>query len=564
MVAMTTAPVAPGVAAIAEAARRSARVVGVDIARCLALFGMMVTHIVANIDPVTGSFVPWHQQVAGGRAAALFAVLAGVSLALVTGREHQFRGRQLTAARVGIALRAGVIGTIGLLLSGLDSGVAVILTYYGLLFLLAIPFLGLGWRTLGVLAIVWAVAAPVLSQLIRPHLPAPTYGPASMERLFLEPHILLSELTFTGYYPTVSWLAYVLAGLAVGRLALSRVRVAASLALGGGALALATWALSYVLTRQASVFALLEDELPHSTPEFRCCMSPPGSLDLVLAHGFWGTTPTTTWWWLTIVAPHSTTPFDLLHTIGASLLVLGLALMLGRLAPRVLGVVFAAGTMTLTLYTLHVLALANDFGPERGPSLYWFHVCSALVLAALWRTGVGQGPLEWVTASVAKLGSAAVLALPRSRARAGTRARTPTGQARLRGDTTMTAGGGSGSADVSPQVSGEPEVHDNPADHRFEIWADGELAGFSRYEAIGDARAFVHTEIEERYAGRGYGSVLARAALTAMLEARTSVLPFCPFVRRFIQRHEEFLHARPRRLNAARFGLPRVEESAAP
>ena len=106
MVGMTTAPVAPGVAAIAEAARRSARVVGVDIARCLALFGMMATHILPSSTWPPGAFVPWHQQVAGGRAAALFAVLAGVSLALVTGREHRFTGRRLTAARVGIALRA--------------------------------------------------------------------------------------------------------------------------------------------------------------------------------------------------------------------------------------------------------------------------------------------------------------------------------------------------------------------------------------------------------------------------------------------------------------------------
>ena len=411
MVGMTTAPVAPGVAAIAEAARRSARVVGVDIARCLALFGMMATHILPGVDLATGSFVPWQQQVAGGRSAALFAVLAGVSLALVTGREHPFRGRRLAAARVGIALRAAVIAAIGLTISGLDSGVAVILTYYGLLFLLAIPFLGLGWRTLGVLAVVWAIAAPVLSQLVRPHLPDPSYGPASLERLLIEPHIVLGELTFTGYYPTVSWLAYVLAGLAVGRLALGNVKVARKLAIGGGALALGTWVVSRLLTHNADVFTTLEDELPRSAVEFRY-VQPPGSMDLLLAHGFFGTTPTTSWWWLTIVAPHSTTPFDLLHTIGTALLVLGLAIMVGRLAPRTLGILFAAGTMTLTLYTLHVLALAAGAGPDRGPSLYWLHVAFALVLGALWRAGVGPGPLERLTGSVAKLGSAAVLALP--------------------------------------------------------------------------------------------------------------------------------------------------------
>jgi uncharacterized membrane protein len=411
MVAMSIAPAAPGVAATAEAARRTARVVGVDIARCLALLGMMATHILPNVDLATFSFVPWHQQVAGGRSAALFAVLAGVSLALVTGRQQRFRGRRLAAARAGIVLRAAVIAVIGLILGSFDSGVAVILAYYGLLFLLALPFLGLSWRVLAVLAGVWAIAAPILSQLIRPHLPPPTYQAATFDRLVAEPHLLLADLTFTGYYPTVSWLAYVLAGLAVGRLALDELDVARNIALVGGGLALATWASSRLMTKDPVVVAILEETLPRSAVESRY-VSPPGSLDLLLAHGFFGTTPTTSWWWLSIVAPHSTTPFDLLHTIGTSLLVLGLALMVGRLAPRVLGIVFAAGTMTLTLYSLHVIALAAGLGPERGPELYWLHVGFVLIFGAVWRTFVGQGPLEWVTARAAKLGSSAVLALP--------------------------------------------------------------------------------------------------------------------------------------------------------
>lgn len=412
MVGMTTAPAAPGATAVADPARRVARVVGVDIARCLALLGMMATHILPGTDPVTEAYVPWQQQVAGGRSAALFAVLAGVSLALVTGRGRPFSGRRLAAARVGIAVRAGVIALIGLVLGGLDSGVAVILAYYGVLFLLAIPFLGLGWRSLGGLAVGWAVAAPILSQLVRPHLPAPTYKVASLDQLLTQPHILLAELTFTGYYPAVSWLAYVLAGLAVGRLALDNVRVARNLVLGGAGLALATWVLSRLLTRNADVFTVLEDTLPRTAVESRFTR-PPGSVDLLLAHGFFGTTPTTSWWWLTIVAPHSTTPFDLLHTIGTALLVLGLALLVGRLAPRVLGIVFAAGTMTLTLYSAHVIALHLELGPERGtPALYWLHVAAAVVGGAVWRTTLGQGPLERLTAAVAKLGSDSVLMLP--------------------------------------------------------------------------------------------------------------------------------------------------------
>ena len=58
------------------------RVVGLDAARALALLGMMATHILVGVD-ADGVTLP--QQIAGGRASALFAVLAEVSLALMTG-----------------------------------------------------------------------------------------------------------------------------------------------------------------------------------------------------------------------------------------------------------------------------------------------------------------------------------------------------------------------------------------------------------------------------------------------------------------------------------------------
>ena len=79
------------------------RVVGVDMARCLALLGMMATHILPGYE---GLEIPWPQQLAGGRASALFAVLAGVSLSLTTGREHPVHGRERIARSCGLAVRA--------------------------------------------------------------------------------------------------------------------------------------------------------------------------------------------------------------------------------------------------------------------------------------------------------------------------------------------------------------------------------------------------------------------------------------------------------------------------
>jgi predicted GNAT family acetyltransferase len=112
-------------------------------------------------------------------------------------------------------------------------------------------------------------------------------------------------------------------------------------------------------------------------------------------------------------------------------------------------------------------------------------------------------------------------------------------------------------------VTDEPTVRDNRAEHRFDISVGGDLAGSSFYEQIGNVRAFVHTEIDERFAGQGLGGILVRAALTAMKDAGTPVLPFCPFVRRYIQRHPEFLPLVPTD-ERARFGLPpdEVEDEA--
>src|SRR6478672_13847572 len=102
------------------------RIVGVDVARALALIGMMATHMLPGFDGVEGTHVPWPQQVAGGRASALFAVRAGVSVALVSGRTTPLRGRARAAVSARLVARAGCIGALGLLLGLVPSGIAVI------------------------------------------------------------------------------------------------------------------------------------------------------------------------------------------------------------------------------------------------------------------------------------------------------------------------------------------------------------------------------------------------------------------------------------------------------
>jgi predicted GNAT family acetyltransferase len=84
------------------------------------------------------------------------------------------------------------------------------------------------------------------------------------------------------------------------------------------------------------------------------------------------------------------------------------------------------------------------------------------------------------------------------------------------------------------------EVADAPERDRYELSIDGEVAGFSAYRARPGLIAFVHTEVDERLQGRGLGDRLIRFALEDARARGLSVLPFCPFVKAFIERHREF------------------------
>jgi len=69
------------------------------------------------------------------------------------------------------------------------------------------------------------------------------------------------------------------------------------------------------------------------------------------------------------------------------------------------------------------------------------------------------------------------------------------------------------------------EVADNPDKARFEIVADGELAGFVQYHLRGQEIAFTHTQTDDRFRGHGLGSQLVRTALDAARALATEPAP---------------------------------------
>jgi hypothetical protein len=292
-----------------------------------------------------------------------------------------------------------VSALVGLGLGQRDTQVAGILVYYAVLFMLALPFMGLGPRPLFALSALWCLAAPAASHLVRRAWgeQSPTVPSAEADSVAAT----LMDVLFTGYYPAVPWLTYVFAGMALGRLDLTRTVVAARALAGGVLLAASAWATSAAITTAPAVRQTLLatsdgmtswDALRHQT-----------------GLGMHGTTPTGSWWWLAVAAPHSGTPLDLAHTTGTAVAVLGAALLLARWRPGLWAVLFGAGAMTLSLYTLHVVLLTPGLWPESTVANYARHSALVLVVGAAFALAGARGPLEAATRLVSAATSRVVM-----------------------------------------------------------------------------------------------------------------------------------------------------------
>ncbi len=88
-------------------------------------------------------------------------------------------------------------------------------------------------------------------------------------------------------------------------------------------------------------------------------------------------------------------------------------------------------------------------------------------------------------------------------------------------------------------------VVDAPERKRFEATVDGEVAGFLIYRRRPGLLALIHTEVEDRFEGRGLGGRLARFALDQARAEGLAVLPFCPFVNAWMKRHREYVDLVP-------------------
>lgn len=314
------------------------RVVGVDVARGLAVLGMAVAHVGEDDAARLPNGSSWLEAF-DGRSAAGFALLAGVSAAFLSAD-----ATRPTYARVRIGVRAALLLPLGLVLKALGTPVVIILPAYAVMFAMLTTTLTWRPRTLLVAAAVVTVAAPPLVLWLRDGV-GDSAGPLG--------------ILWQRYYPPLVWIAYLLVGLAVGRVLRNPTTPRMLVTWGAGAaiLGLATSAVAVRAVDPAHTLrrALLTAE------------------------------------------PHSSSPVEVLANTGVVLVVLGTCVIVGERWPRAVGPLAATGALALTAYAGQVIAIAAlGRGVVFDPSIVvtGVFVLVTVVACTLWRATLGRGPLE--------------------------------------------------------------------------------------------------------------------------------------------------------------------------
>lgn len=354
---------------------------------------MYAAHI--GPDPSVGGPLGWAMEVARGRSSALFALLAGFTLVLLTGRPQPRTGRAGRQAIGRVLIRSAVLVALGYALTCLDTSVDVILAAYGMVFFLSVPLYRLRADTLTVIA---AATALVLPQVLYPLRAAVEGGSWADAVIAHDPLARITdsdgiiELFITGAYPVLTWLPFVIAGMALGRIDLARPGIRAKVALLGGALTVlgygGSWlALHLVSGAQAAVGATTDG----------------GSA----ASAWWsdavGNPTTSTPDWLLVAAPHSQTTWSILGNTGVGLVVITACLIATERSARfrwLAAPVIAVGSVSLTAYSGHIIAI-KALGIDSLPTFpaLLALVCLAaatMLLAVAWKRAFRRGPLEYM------------------------------------------------------------------------------------------------------------------------------------------------------------------------
>lgn len=353
------------------------RIEGYDLARALAVFGMVVVNFKLVMGAAEGSTVlgPWLSTSAGwleGRAVATFVILAGVGVTLLSRRAvADGDPRSILRARLRLLRRAFLLVVVGL--SYAPIWPADILHFYGLYFVAGALLLTASNRTLWIAAGGFVAGFVVLLMCFDY---TTAWDFTTLEYAdFWTAEGMVRHLFFNGFHPVFPWTAFLLVGMWLGRLPLADAAVRRRL----GAWAALVWGLTELVSQGLVAYGLRTwTNLPADD-----------------VRALFGTEP---------MPPM---PQYLLAGGGLAVVVIVVCLEVSQRWPESpwLRPFYATGKLSLTLYVAHVilgmgtleaLGRLHDQSIEVALFSALVFCCAGTLFATLWLRRFDSGPLEWV------------------------------------------------------------------------------------------------------------------------------------------------------------------------
>lgn len=350
------------------------RIIGIDVARSLAMFGMLLINysVITGVEGKGPSWLIKLTSLIEGRASALFVLLAGIGIALMTKRTRESSNKeQLQKARISIWKRALLLFVLGMGLYVI-GWTGDILHYYGFYLFFLTFFIGFKKRTNIIIAGVLILVAQAIQ------LTYDMFTGWQPNALFMEYVDFWSISGFTrnlfinGYHPIFPWFAFILIGFVIGCYSLKDGRIQRNL--------LAIGFTSLVIAESASV-VLIKQLTPVLTSE--------------VAQFLFKTGP---------ILPNV---LYMLSAIGSSFIILVIILKVTEKAQSfwLWKVIIPSGQMTLTHYIGHIvigLSILDILGQIENQQLPFIYIFSAgfyigsVIFSVLWKLKFDRGPIEWL------------------------------------------------------------------------------------------------------------------------------------------------------------------------
>jgi uncharacterized protein len=349
------------------------RIIGLDVARALAVIGMIIVNFKVVLGQDGQTWVKSFASIFDGKAAAMFVVLAGVGLALMTNSAIKNNDRhKLKIAKIRIAKRALFLFVLGL--SYITIWPADILHFYGIYMVIILMVLPFKERTILILGSAIIFFYPMLVIFLDYET---GWDFDTLDYLgFWTFEGFIRNLFFNGFHPVMPWTAFMLFGYWFGKQDLHNDKFIKKTFLVSTLIFISIQILSYL-----SISFLAEGNQE-------------AALELTEILG---------------TNPMPPLPFYMFNGISIAFAIISACILIARRFEDsiIIGALHKTGQLALTFYVAHVIigmGIIELVAPEKmGNYTVEFSVSYALVFsllcivfAVIWRKYKKSGPLEWI------------------------------------------------------------------------------------------------------------------------------------------------------------------------